>query len=122
MRISSSKIRVTECQITASWRLKDKPIIKNARFYYPKLHDDENTILQEIINNYLEIKAFYNDGVNGKLGVMIIVDGSRYIIRPLQMTSKSMILEQYFMHYDRKKQKVVPVMVRYDSIKFLPVR
>jgi len=115
-------IRVTDCQITESWTLKAKPIIKNARFYYPKRHEDENTILREIVNNYLQIKDFYNEGVNGKLGVMIIVEGNRYIIRPLQMTPKSMILEQYFMHYDRKQEKVVPVMVRYDSIKFQLVR
>ena len=111
-------INVTDCKITQSWPLKAKPLVKNAKFYYPRLQGENNTLLGEIISNYSSIRSFYDEKPNGKLGIMIFVDGNRYVIRPLQITTGFMLLEQYFMHYNNHQGKLLPVSVRYDSIKF----
>ena len=111
-------IKVLDCKITKSWPLKAKPLVKNAKFYYPRLQGENNVLLEEIISNYSAVRSFYDEGPNGKLGIMIFVDGNRYVIRPLQITTGFMLLEQYFMHYDGHEEKLLPVTVRYDSIKF----
>jgi len=68
-------------------------------------------------DNYILLKIYES---RAKLipteSFIILVDGSRYCIETISKTKNEIILKQYFLHYDSKREQLIRVYGRYVRI------
>ncbi len=96
-----------KCEISLSFSVGKVP----SKFDYKPVSNTEkgNPILAVIIQHKQKLKELAK--------FKILVDGSRYGIEVIKVTSSYYHLKQFFLHYDGKRCQLIPVWVRYVIIK-----
>jgi hypothetical protein len=92
----------TKCEISLNFP------INQTRPPKVDLQEVSNSVSNSILVEIMEQKHRFEP--NEKF--IILVDGSRYGIRILTNSNKKVKLEQYFLHYDGFRGKLMPTFVR----------